>query len=46
MQASLSFDPFRFEPATGRFLGNFPQGFTHIALINCATTFSRLDRKG
>ena len=34
------------EPATGRFLGNFPQGFTHIALINCATAFSRLDRKG
>jgi alpha,alpha-trehalase len=34
------------EPATGRFLGNFPQGFTHIALINCATTVSRLDRNG
>jgi GH15 family glucan-1,4-alpha-glucosidase len=34
------------EPASGRFLGNFPQGFTHIALINCATVFSRLDRRG
>ena len=33
------------DPASGRFLGNFPQAFTHIALINCATTFSRLDRR-
>jgi len=34
------------DPVTGQFLGNFPQAFTHIALINCAAALARTEPSG
>lgn len=34
------------DPSTGAFLGNFPQAFTHIALINCAHVMEVASRDG
>jgi alpha,alpha-trehalase len=34
------------DPDTHAFLGNFPQAFTHLAVIQCATHFALYDRGG
>ena len=30
-----------FDPQNGRMLGNFPQAYSHVGLINCALSLSR-----
>ena len=32
-----------FDPAAGRMLGNFPQAYSHVGLINCGLNLSRGD---
>jgi GH15 family glucan-1,4-alpha-glucosidase len=33
-----------YDPATGRLLGNFPQAFTHVSLVNTASNLSSITR--
>ena len=35
-----------YDPTSGRQLGNFPQAFTHVALVNSAYNLSRLNTDG
>ena len=44
MGSSLQLYAEEIDPATGRHLGNFPQAFTHLALINAVTHVVRAER--
>jgi hypothetical protein len=34
-----------YDPRTDRLVGNFPQAFTHVALVNSAFNLSRLEKR-
>jgi GH15 family glucan-1,4-alpha-glucosidase len=36
--------PEEYDPVAGRMLGNFPQAFSHVALINSAHNLSKTDK--
>jgi GH15 family glucan-1,4-alpha-glucosidase len=35
-----------YDPESGRQLGNFPQAFTHVALVNSAYNLSQIESAG
>jgi GH15 family glucan-1,4-alpha-glucosidase len=38
--------PEEYDPASRRMLGNFPQAFTHVAMVNSAYNLSQIETAG